>query len=188
MFERFLLNLKNVLTMVNSKDNGNPYLHHLTISQHDPLTGLVNRNLMEERITHAIQNAVCNGESIGILYCDLNEFKQINDDFGHVIGDRVLQEIAKSIQEFFCESDTIARWGGDEFLILVEHLDSKIALNEMANQLSKRIAFTTTEHQLSVSASIGVASFPNDGMSKEQLIELSDAKIYQNKQRYYGFS
>lgn len=188
MFERFLLNLKNMVTMFNSKDNEPTYIQHLNISQHDPLTGLVNRNLMEDRITHALQNAVCHGESIGILYCDLNEFKQINNDFGRVIGDRVLQEVAKIIQEFFCESDTIARWGGDEFLILVEHLDTKIALNEMANQLSKRIAFTTTEHQLSVSASIGVASFPNDGMSKEQLIALSDAKMYQNKQRYYGFS
>ncbi len=158
------------------------------IAHHDSLTGLVNRYWMEERLTHALLNATRNGESVGILFCDLNEFKQINDDFGHAIGDEVLQKIAKIIKGFCRESDTIARWGGDEFLILVEHLDTKSALIEMANQLSQRITTPITQHQLSISVSIGVASFPSDGLTKEQLIELSDTKMYQNKHKFYGLN
>ena len=156
------------------------------LAYHDPHTGLANRSLFEDRLSHAIANAARIGNSVGILYCDLNEFKQINDEFGHATGDYVLTEVAKRLQSYFRTNDTVARFGGDEFVIIVEHLQDNTQLTRMAEGLKRKITAPIGELNLCVSASIGIASFPQDGLTKDQLLLIADDKMYHNKNQFYG--
>lgn len=160
--------------------------HYLAF--HDPHTGLANRSLFEDRLSHAIDNARRVGNKIGILFCDLNEFKQINDDFGHATGDQVLIEIAKRLQSFFRTNDTVARFRGDEFVIIIEHLEDDMQLTRMADALTQKIIEPIGEKNLYISASIGSASFPQDGLTKEQLLNCADTKMYHQKNKFYGLS
>jgi diguanylate cyclase (GGDEF)-like protein/PAS domain S-box-containing protein len=159
--------------------------HHY-LAYHDPHTGLANRSLFEDRLAYAIANAARIWHSVGILYCDLNEFKQINDEHGHAAGDYVLAEVAKRLGSFFRTNDTVARFGGDEFVIIVEHLDNESQLEHMAKSLAKKISEPINELNLSVSTSIGVASFPQDGLTKDQLLTIADHKMYHHKNQFYG--
>lgn len=159
--------------------------HHY-LAYHDPHTGLANRSLFEDRLSHAINNASRIGHKVGVLFCDLNEFKQINDDYGHATGDEVLAVVAQRLRLFFRSNDTVARFGGDEFVIIVEHLEDDTQLSCMAQALTLKIAEPMSELNLSVSASIGIASFPQDGLTKDQLLAMADAKMYDNKNRFYG--
>lgn len=156
------------------------------LAYHDPHTGLANRSLFEDRLAHAITNAARIGSSIGILYCDLNEFKQINDEYGHATGDHVLAEVAKRLGSFFRSNDTVARFGGDEFVIIVEHIDDNTQLSNMSKSLAMKISEPIKELNLSVSASIGIATFPQDGLTKEQLLTIADHKMYHQKNHFYG--
>lgn len=161
---------------------------HCYLAYHDALTGLANRSLFEDRLTHAINNARRVGNKIGVLFCDLNEFKLINDDFGHAIGDHVLAEVAKRLQTLFRANDTVARFGGDEFVIIVEHLEDNEQLIKMADALAKKISEPIGEQNFYISASIGSASFPQDGLTKEQLLNCADSKMYHQKNKFYGLS
>lgn len=159
--------------------------HHY-LAYHDPHTGLANRTLFEDRLDHAISNASRAGSSVGLIFCDLNEFKQINDDFGHSTGDNVLAEVAQRLQSFFRTNDTIARFGGDEFVIVVENLENEMELTRLADALTLKIAEPMRELKVFVSASIGTASFPKDGLTKEQLLKIADDRMYHNKNKFYG--
>lgn len=158
--------------------------HHL--AYHDPHTGLANRSLFEDRLSHAINNAVRIGNSVGILYCDLNEFKQINDEFGHSTGDQVLTEVANRLQSYFRANDTVARFGGDEFVIIIEHFKDNTQLNKMVEELKNKIKAPIGELNLCVSTSIGIACFPQDGLTKEQLLHIADDRMYHSKNQFYG--
>lgn len=159
--------------------------HHY-LAYHDPHTDLANRSLFEDRLSHAIDNASRIGHKIGVLFCDLNEFKQINDEYGHATGDEVLKIVAQRLSSFFHTNDTVARFGGDEFVIIVEHLEDDAQLSRMAQGLALKVSEPMTELNLSVSASIGIASFPQDGLTKDQLLSIADTKMYDNKNRFYG--
>lgn len=159
--------------------------HHY-LAYHDPHTGLANRSLFEDRLDHAITNAARIGNSVGILYCDLNEFKQINDEYGHAIGDSVLTEVATRLGSFFRTGDTVARFGGDEFVVIIEHLDNDTQLEELAKSLAKKIAEPINKLNLNISASIGIATFPQDGLTKDQLLTIADHKMYHQKNHFYG--
>ena len=156
------------------------------LAYHDPHTGLANRSLFEDRFAHALENASRTGNSVGILYCDLNEFKQINDEHGHAVGDRVLVEVAKRLGSFFRTNDTIARFGGDEFVIVVEYLEDDTHLARMSDALTLAISQPMEELSLCASMSIGTASFPQDGLTKEQLLSIADYKMYHHKNQFYG--
>lgn len=156
------------------------------LAYHDPHTGLANRSLFEDRLSHAIDNAVRIGNSVGILYCDLNEFKQINDDFGHATGDHVLKEVANRLKTHFRSNDTVARFGGDEFVIIIEHLKDHTQLIKMADELKNKIKSPIADLNLSVSSSIGIACFPQDGLTKEQLLLIADDRMYHSKNQFYG--
>lgn len=159
---------------------------NLYLAYHDPHTGLANRSLFEDRLSHAIDNAMRVGNSVGIVYCDLNEFKQINDDFGHATGDYVLIEIAKRLQSHFRTNDTVSRFGGDEFVILVEHLEDNTQLLKMLEGLKNKIKTPIGDLSLCVSTSIGTACFPQDGLTKEQLLLIADDRMYHSKNQFYG--
>lgn len=155
------------------------------LSLHDPLTALPNRRLFNKRLQQAIRRARRNCSQLAILFLDLDEFKQVNDSLGHNIGDQLLIEIALRMtetREF--EPLITARLGGDEFTILIEESSGKSDIAAAAEQLLKlfRTPFTCSEYELSTTASIGIAVFPDDGEDIVTLIKHADMAMYQAKE------
>lgn len=152
-------------------------------SNHDPLTGLPNRQLFVERLERALAHARRNDEPVGVLYVDLDRFKDVNDTFGHSAGDRLLQETARRLEDCCREEDTVARLAGDEFAILLAHLDSPESVLAAASRVLDALSGTWAigGQQLRGSASVGVAVFPEDGRTPSELVSAADAAMYQAK-------
>jgi len=159
------------------------------LAMHDSLTGLANRSLAKDRFSHALLNSVRAGEKLGILLCDLNEFKQVNDVYGHHVGDLFLIEIGKRLTQLVREGDTVARIGGDEFLVILERLESEDELEFLAEKIQKEIqvSFDIEGNTIDARMSIGAVCSPRDGMNYEDLLKVADHKMYKDKERYYGF-
>ena len=159
------------------------------LAMHDALTGLANRSLAKDRFLHALHNSVREGEKLGILLCDLNEFKQVNDSYGHHIGDQLLIHTGQRLSALVREGDTVARIGGDEFLIVVERLKKEDELQTLMQKIKTRLQTTVTieGHILDINISIGDACAPRDGTTYENMLRLADRKMYQEKERYYGY-
>lgn len=150
---------------------------------HDVLTGLPNRLLFEERLTHAIPHAVRRSQSGAILFLDLDRFKTINDSLGHSVGDELLQLAASRLLGVCRGEDTVARFGGDEFVILIEECgnsENAIALAEKILKLFDA-PFRVQSYELNVSTSIGITLFPQQGKQAEQLLKQADAAMYAAK-------
>ncbi len=150
---------------------------------HDALTGLPNRLLFGDRLEVALKQARRRSGRPALLFLDLDNFKEINDSLGHDTGDLVLRKVARRLEEAFREEDTVARLGGDEFIILLRGLGGVEDASEMA---AKTIAilsapFTLNEGQVSLTASVGVALYPDHGCSAEELIKNADSAMYQAK-------
>ncbi len=152
---------------------------------HDSLTGLPNRALFLDRLRGAVTRARREGRLVGLLYLDLDDFKRINDSFGHEAGDRVLQTLAGRFQAAVRDTDTVARLGGDEFTILVEGLGSADELTAVARKLLRvtRHTVPVAGCQLAVSASIGIALCPGDGSDASGLLRNADAAMYHAKRQ-----
>lgn len=150
---------------------------------HDSLTGLVNRATFDRRITEAIEKCRLHGQIASLFYIDLNDFKPINDQYGHQAGDAVLVAVAERLQRMVRASDTVARLGGDEFVVLLIHSELNANLELLTERMKSEIAapVTTGNLCLSVSASIGVVRYPCDGDSVEVLIQRADALMYEQK-------
>ena len=150
---------------------------------HDPLTGLANRRLFYDRLQHAIRHAHRYGGKVGILYVDLNHFKDINDVHGHHVGDAVLTEVAKRLTASIRYSDSIARLGGDEFAVLLEGLQGRedilVAARAIEQALSVESDFFGID--LVITASIGQAMYPDDGGDEDALVRAADAAMYRIK-------
>ncbi len=150
---------------------------------HDPLTGLANRRLFYDRLQQAIRHAHRYGSKVGILYVDLDRFKEINDQHGHHVGDAVLTEVAKRLTSSIRDSDSVARLGGDEFVVLLErvqgHEDLLVATHKIEQELNTGTHFYGLE--LEISASIGQALYPDDGEDEDALIRAADAAMYRVK-------
>jgi len=156
-------------------------LHHL--AHHDPLTGLANRTLLHERLKSAINYAVRNKVNGALAFIDLDNFKHVNDSFGHDVGDAVLLEIARRLRETIRGEDTVARVGGDEFtLISVEGHQPATAV-ALADRLLETVAqdFAIDGHRLRVGMSIGIAFYPADGTTANALLSNADAALYRAK-------
>ena len=155
---------------------------------HDSLTGLPNRLLGQERLATAIRRAKRNDESIAVLWIDLNKFKQINDVHGHAAGDSVLRQVAERLSKRLRESDTVARMGGDEFMVVLENIpgraDGQRVAQTLLDTLRQPVAFQ--DLQLSITASIGIALFPDDGDSADELERNADLAMYEAKFGNYG--
>jgi len=160
----------------------------LHLATHDPLTGLANRALLNDRYQHAILNAKRSHSKLGVMICDLNEFKQINDEYGHTFGDEVLKNVASRLEEFVRESDTVSRYGGDEFIIIFEQINNNTVVDEMYASLMRKLHFDMeyNGNTCDVSASLGYACFPEEGTTFEQLVNVADMKMYNAKKAYYG--
>jgi diguanylate cyclase (GGDEF)-like protein/PAS domain S-box-containing protein len=153
-------------------------------SQHDFLTGLPNRMLLNDRISQAIVLALRHKKQIAVLFLDLDGFKHINDYLGHPIGDKLLQSIAKRLVDCVRFSDTVSRQGGDEFVVLlseVEHSeDAAITARRMLQTVAQ--AHSIDQHDLHVTTSIGMSVYPDDGLDAETLIKNADTAMYQAKE------
>ncbi len=156
-------------------------LHHL--AHHDPLTGLANRTLLQERLRSAIEAALRKDGCGALAFLDLDNFKHINDTFGHEAGDVVLREVAGRLRENMREEDTIARLGGDEFVLLVCTVASREQLADLVERV--RRAITMPVHvdgqEIFPGTSIGVSLFPADGDNADRVMRAADAAMYHAK-------
>jgi diguanylate cyclase (GGDEF)-like protein/PAS domain S-box-containing protein len=154
------------------------------LANYDSLTGLPNRNLLDDRMRHAIIQADRLGLQIGILYLDINRFKLINDSLGHDKGDLLLQIVANRLRENVREGDTVARLSSDEFVVVLENVAAIEAVSIIANDLLRAIAVPVKVGtvDLTVSTSIGASVYPKDGSDNVMLLKNADLAMYQAKQ------
>ncbi|MGE5657417.1 MAG: EAL domain-containing protein [Actinomycetota bacterium] len=154
-------------------------------ASHDQLTGLANRLLFNERLSLALANASQRSEMLAVIFLDLDGFKHINDTLGHAVGDRLLQIVANRLISCLRSGDTIARWGGDEFTLLL----SMITCAEDATKICQRILqtlsipFQVEERELYIKGSLGIALAPYDGEDADTLLKNADAAMYRAKQQ-----
>lgn len=155
----------------------------LHLSQHDALTGLANRSILEHRINTEISYALNHKTKTVLLYLDIDYFKQINDDFGHDYGDIILENVAKRLSETVREADTVARLGGDEFAILLVNMGSKAQILKMVEKISAAIRqpYTWDGKEYRITMSIGVSIYPYDGTDAKTLITSADCAMYHSK-------
>ena len=153
-------------------------------AQHDFLTGLPNRMLFNDRVSQAVVLAPRHMKKVAVLFLDLDGFKHINDSLGHPIGDKLLQSIAKRLVDCVRVSDTVSRQGGDEFVVLLSEVEQSENASITASRMLRAVAGAhfIDQHDLHVTASIGVSVYPDDGLDAETLIKNADTAMYQAKE------
>jgi diguanylate cyclase (GGDEF)-like protein/PAS domain S-box-containing protein len=152
-------------------------------AQYDPLTQLPNRSLLGDRLRQAMLEAGRKGHFVAVILLDLDEFKLVNDTLGHNAGDQLLTEVAGRLQECLRAADTVARFGGDEFVVVVPITDAANATEvaeRILNQLQSR--FRILEREIAALPSIGISLFPQDGLTADNLIQAADTAMYTAKQ------
>ena len=156
-------------------------LDHLT--HHDALTGLPNRIRFRRHLAEAVTYAHEQDQLVGLLFLDLNRFKQVNDSYGHAAGDRLLVEVSKRLGKVFREDDVIARLGGDEFAILLENLHDRDEMSRLADKALNAIQrpYEFGGRLFYSGAALGIAVAPDDGTDPDQLIQMADAAMYAAK-------
>jgi diguanylate cyclase (GGDEF)-like protein len=164
-------------------DNRRLYETLVHRSQYDQLTNTANRFLLESRLDEALTSAACNGTRCALVYIDLDEFKKVNDVYGHRGGDFYLQQVAQRFSEKLRGMDTLARVGGDEFIVLIPLVRSRAEVEEIVQRLVRcfDLPFLIDGHLVSGSASIGFSVYPEDGATKEELKRLADTAMYEQK-------
>ncbi|MGI4848770.1 MAG: putative bifunctional diguanylate cyclase/phosphodiesterase [Janthinobacterium lividum] len=153
------------------------------IAFHDDLTKLPNRMLLADRLAQAVARARREANSIALLFIDLDGFKHVNDTQGHEAGDHALREIAKRITALLRSSDTVARFGGDEFVVLVDAVEDRTGLAMLARRIETEVAapLSSVGGNIQLSASIGIAVFPDDAVDEKQLLHCADTAMYAAK-------
>jgi diguanylate cyclase (GGDEF)-like protein/PAS domain S-box-containing protein len=155
------------------------------LAQHDTLTDLPNRMLLNDRLSQAITTAKRHKSALAILYLDLDRFKHINDSLGHLMGDRLLQSVAQRLKECVRASDTLSRLGGDEFVILLSEVahvgDAAVCADKLLQAV--RAPYVMDEQEINVCASIGIAIYPGDGSDADALLKNADTAMYEAKGR-----
>ncbi len=153
------------------------------LAHHDALTGLPNRNLLNDRMNHALARVKRNGGRMAVLYVDLDRFKPINDSLGHEAGDAVLRDVAERLSACVRGSDTVARVGGDEFVVVVEEIgrlsEAALVARKIIDVLSR--PFDYEGNKCTIGASVGGALFPDDGESMDDVCKAADIAMYQVK-------
>ena len=158
------------------------------LAQYDQLTGIPNRYLLFERISHLIVQCERNKNSFSLVYFDLDDFKIIKDKKGHAFGDQVLREVATRITKSIRKSDTVGRIGGDEFVLLLENTHDKgdidVAVEALASTISEELPIGL--EVLRLSCSLGVATYPENGKTTDELLSTADAAMYKAKNNGLG--
>jgi diguanylate cyclase (GGDEF)-like protein/PAS domain S-box-containing protein len=158
-------------------------IHHL--AHHDTLTGLPNRGAFMEHLDHLMAGARGSGSQLALLFIDLDQFKRVNDSLGHLAGDVLLRTVAARIIASLRDTDLVARFGGDEFMVLLPEMALRSDVEEVAGKLLQSICVPlhADGRPISVSASVGIAVFPNDGDTPQELIKHADTAMYMAKSR-----
>ncbi len=172
-----------VLTDITAQKTAEKELRYM--ANYDHLTGLPNRVLLLGRITHALKLSERKSQSIAVFFIDLDRFKQVNDSLGHEYGDRLLKEIAQRLSNTLRIEDTIARIGGDEFVVLLESYKSNNELSRIAQKIIDVVEqpVSLNDNVVSVSASIGISLYPEDSGSSDELLRNADVAMYYAKQQ-----
>ncbi|MGA0582971.1 MAG: diguanylate cyclase domain-containing protein [Castellaniella sp.] len=158
-------------------------LQHM--AQYDQLTGLPNRGLLYDRLATALSMARRENERLSVLYLDLDRFKPVNDTLGHSVGDLLLQEVARRLKQCVRESDTVARIGGDEFVVLLQRVPAPGQAATVAAKIraAMRRPFSLDGHSLNIAPSIGMAHYPEHGELPQQLLKHADQAMYRAKRK-----
>lgn len=159
-------------------------------SLHDALTGLPNRALFYDRLEHGLEQAKRHGWILAVMFLDLDKFKQINDTYGHDIGDKVLLTIAERLKQNTRSDDTICRFGGDEFLYLLMEVKNEREVIKIIKKLIKTVELPCDDilPNLVVKLSVGVSLFPKNGNNLDDLIKNADEAMYAAKQNKLGYA
>lgn len=171
----------SLLALAAQKKQAQDQIAHL--AHHDPLTGLINRHLFPDRLAQAMILSQRHRKKIALLYVDLDKFKQINDAHGHVAGDTVLKEVALRLRGLLRDSDTVARMGGDEFVVILHDISSKSAVQNVAKKIIETLAEPIVFHEARfiVMASVGISIYPDDDKQIDALLHKADQAMYQAK-------
>ena len=149
----------------------------------DPLTGLGNRFQAESRLNLALEQSLINGRAVGVVFCDVNDFKVVNDVYGHTVGDRLLAAIGARFADSVRPSDTVARYGGDEFVVVCPDLRNANDVGLVAERLEMTMdrPFVIGSHSIIAKTSIGITVGYGTRNSAEELLSRADAEMYRNK-------
>jgi diguanylate cyclase (GGDEF)-like protein/PAS domain S-box-containing protein len=155
------------------------------LAEHDELTSLPNRALLNDRLERGITLARRHGRQMAVLFIDLDHFKHINDSLGHLIGDQILKAVARRIAPCIRNSDTVSRQGGDEFIVLLSEVNRAEDAELIAEKirLAVMVPYTIDSHYLHLTTSIGVSVYPNDGEDATALIQYADTAMYHAKEK-----
>ena len=158
---------------------------HAYLATHDPLTSLSNRLLLNDRLEHAINHASRFGKCISLIFCDLDNFKPINDTYGHNVGDEILKRVANYLKKTLRKEDTVCRFGGDEFVILIEELDNFAYLDKILTKINNitNVPCNIDGNMINIGMSIGASIFPEDGITAAELIKSADDAMYRAKKQ-----
>ncbi|MGH8773113.1 MAG: putative bifunctional diguanylate cyclase/phosphodiesterase, partial [Burkholderiales bacterium] len=167
---------------ITERKHAEAHIRHL--AHHDGLTGLPNRILLADRLGLTIVQANRDQRRAGVLFIDLDRFKEVNDKLGHQAGDRLLQTVAERLTASVREGDTVARLGGDEFVVLLPNIRDHGDTQRVANKILENVSrpYTLEAQAFMVTPSIGIAVFPDDGANVEDLMRNADAAMYHAKQ------
>jgi len=150
---------------------------------HDVLTGLANRQLFQDHLSLAVKNAHRQGSKFALLFVDLDYFKEVNDRYGHDVGDELLKQVSFSLSKLLCENDLLSRLGGDEFTFILSDTGTADKASIVATKILALLKkpFFVYKHELHISASIGIAFYPKDAKTDTELVNVADQAMYQAK-------
>lgn len=170
-----------VVQDITERKQAEEHIQHL--AHHDALTGLPNRTLLGDRLQQALLRAARDHDQVGVLLVDLDHFKRINDTLDHTVGDLLLREVAKRLQECVRECDTISRQGGDEFAIVLPDLQNSDEAPRIADRIIANVTqpYRLQDHDLHITCSIGISLYPRDGRNAETLLKNADNALYRAK-------
>jgi diguanylate cyclase (GGDEF)-like protein len=155
------------------------------LAYHDPLTGLPNRRLLEDRLGHAVAVAERQGRSVAVLFADIDNFKVVNDTLGHKIGDELIRIVATRLTASTRSMDTVARWGGDEFVVVVENIASPGEAASISEKITEAVGqpIDLGNNLLRIGVSLGISLYPQDGQDVTTLVKNADMALFEAKGR-----
>jgi diguanylate cyclase (GGDEF)-like protein/PAS domain S-box-containing protein len=171
-----------ILSDISERKAAEEQLRHIAL--HDPLTGLANRVLFNDRLEQAIKVAARNNTQFAILFLDLDKFKPVNDHFGHKTGDKLLQSVADRLIRSVRETDTVTRLGGDEFVVLLKNVSSREMVEKMLNPIINTVCniHQIDDYDIEIGVSVGISMYPDNGTDAKTLLHFADKAMYAIKE------